>query len=346
MDFNNKNIKELLTNPSFVQWVKYPHEENEQKWQKWIEKNRQRKKDVAIARELILRMNFKTIHPKDEQIEDSYHQTLAKINKLNRSRKNKSARSGFSILKIAAAILLIFTSFIAIYLIVTNPQAPVKTKQTKIAEIIHRNNPAGIRSKITLPDGSHVWLNAESELSYPALFNDNREVKLKGEAFFEVVKDTLNPFKVNTRLSEIKVLGTSFNVNAYDNDRSESVSLMEGRVTVSLLENDTSSLLLPGEQIVINQKTGISQNQHFDSLEVFGWTKGLLVFKNAGKDEIIDKLSRWYGVKIEISKQPSSTWNVNGYFENQSLEMVLERLSFSKDFDFTIEEKNVIIKFN
>jgi transmembrane sensor len=341
----NKNLQDLLTNSSFVRWVKFPHKESEQKWQQWLEKNPQRKKDVAIARELILRMNFKTIHPDNDQIEDSYHATLDKINNLNSIKTKKSERGGFSIFKVAAAILFLFSSFSAIYLIVSNPETAVETIQTEVAEIIQRKNPAGTRSKITLPDGSYVWLNAESEISYPTVFTKDREVSLKGEAFFEVVKDTLKPFKVNTRLSQIKVLGTSFNVNAYRNDVHERVSLMEGKVTVSLLENDTSSLLLPGEQILINQKTGISENQQFDSLEVFGWTQGLLVFKNAGKNEIINKLSRWYGVKIEILKQPSSTWNVNGYFENQSLEMVLERLAFSKEFDYTIEDKNVIIKF-
>lgn len=344
--FNNKDLKDLLTNPSFVQWVKFPHKENEQKWELWIKNNPNRKNDVALARELILRMSFKTKHPGNEQIEESHQATLAKIDNIKTANHNPAEQGGFNIVKIAAAILLLMTSFISVYLIVSNPASPVKNEQVQNEEIIQRKNPAGIRTKITLPDGSHVWLNAESQLTYPAIFNRKREVSLKGEAFFEVVRDTLRPFKVKTRLSEITVLGTSFNVNAYSNDVNESVSLMEGKVTVSLMENDTSSLLLPGEQIIINPKIGLSQNQHFDSLQVFGWTRGLLVFKNAGKEEIIDKLSRWYGVNIEITKQPSSTWNVNGYFDNQSLEMVLDRLSFSKDFDYTIEDKNVTIKFN
>jgi len=196
-----------------------------------------------------------------------------------------------------------------------------------------------------LPDGSRVWLNAASEITYPATFKDVREVKLKGEAYFDVSEDIGKPFIVKTSLSNVKVLGTSFNVNAYSGNTSEYVSLLKGKVTVSLLDGDTSSLLLPGEQIAINRETGISETFSFDSLEVAGWTTGWLTFKNANKEEIINKLSRWYGVEIQLLNEPAEDWNVNGYFRDQTLEMVLDRLSFSKDFEYKMEGKTVKIRF-
>ena len=276
-----------------------------------------------------------------EQSELDFQNIYQQINlKLNKEEKEKKRKLPM-IIKLAASFSLLFLATYLIHNFYTDRPEEI----TKI-KTIEKVNPTGQKSKIFLPDGSIVWLNAESKLIFPERFDSVRYVELTGEAFFQVKEDSLHPFQVVTGELETTVLGTSFNVNAYSDDENESISLIEGKVTISFMENDTSSLLLPGEQIIINQERGIRQNQYFDSLQVSGWTKGLLVFKNAGKDEIVDKLSRWYGVNIEIIKQPSSTWNVNGYFDNQSLEMVLERLSFSKDFDFTIKDKNVTIKFN
>lgn len=346
-----ENIGDLLNDTSFVKWVKFPDRENDKNWELWLKKNRQRQSDVALARELILSMKFKTKYPTEEEVEKAFDKVLMNVElKPGSSNSNGNSQKRVRIsgityyAKIAAVILLLLSSFAAVYWMYQN-NLSLKDQGTASASIIKRSNPSAIRSKIILPDGSRVWLNAESELTYPSEFGQTREIKLSGEAYFEVVKNIHKPFIVKTNLAKIKVLGTSFNVNAYGDSPGEYVSLVEGNVAVSLSDSDTSSLLLPGEQIIVNNETGISETMPFDSVEVVGWTQGWLTFKNSGKDEILNKLGRWYGVKIELLNEPSETWNVNGYFRDQPLDVVLDRLSFSKDIDYKINGKTVKIEF-
>jgi ferric-dicitrate binding protein FerR (iron transport regulator) len=344
-DFSN--ISDLLGDESFVQWVKNTDSKSKKKWDDWLLTNSHRKDDVSLARELIVRMNFKTKYPSDENLQTSFENLLLIVGN-NRDKRKKGAflsqTINFHVFKIAAVVAIFLVSFAAIYWIVDNNSTGEIVDELSIP-IIKRANPAGVKSKITLPDGSTAWLNAGSKLTYPEKFGEVRGVNLSGEAYFEITENSRRPFIVKTQLSEIKVLGTEFNVNAYEKNSEEFISLIKGKVTVSMLENDTSSLLLPGEQIVINEKKGIGRVLSFDSLAITGWKQGWLVFKNAAKEEMVTKLSNWYGVDIELLNKPEKEWKVNGYFQNQTLEMVLDRLSFLKDFVYEIKGKTVKIRF-
>lgn len=355
MDNQKHSFEDLILDESFVKWVKNPDYELNLYWEQWIKHNHHRWNDILLAREFILRINFKTTQPSGKVTKRVFNKIIdnTRGNKKSYREENNGRRPGYRMMssarpsgyyvKIAAVLLIIVLSAGCLYLIYKQNQAYLVENQA-IARIT-KSNPSSIRSKIKLPDGTKVWLNAASEISYPEKFGNVREVQLKGEAYFEVVKNAEAPFIVHTPLAVVKVLGTSFNVNAYEDDREDFISLVSGRVKISTVAGNEKFLLVPGEQLAINSTSGVVETRLFDEKEVRGWTEGWLAFKNANKDEIIRKLERWYDVTITVVNEPAEEWNINGYFRDQSLELVLDRLSFSKGFTYKIEGRSVLITF-
>jgi transmembrane sensor len=185
----------------------------------------------------------------------------------------------------------------------------------------------GSKSNIQLPDGSMAWLNADSKLTYNENFRgDFREVSLEGEAFFDVVKDKTRPFIIHTKTLDIKVLGTAFNVRAYETEKNTQTALFRGSVEVSLHNNPEKKIVLkPNEKLVVNNKSfrfGTEKDSknsnlaatdldikvskvHFEAkdssaLETL-WIKNKLVFDAESLEEVAQKIERWYDVKVIIN---------------------------------------------
>ena len=215
---------------------------------------------------------------------------------------------------------------------------------------IEKSTPKGAKSTITLKDGSTVVLNSESTISYSSNFGDSiREITLVGEAFFEVTKNPNKPFIVKSSNVTTTALGTSFNISSYPECRNVTVSLATGKVKVNQFHADsqaTSYFLIPGEQIKYQKSTQSFLKSRNKDDEAFLWKDGILSFNQAALPQITQKLERWYGVKIEVAILPKSLVDYDGIFNNQSMSNVLKAMSFSLNFDYTIEEKNVKIMFN
>ncbi len=248
------------------------------------------------------------------------------------------------ITKVAASLLLfasIWYYFNTISLLTKSPEIAVK--------IIQKYNVSGQKSKIYLPDGSQVWLNAESEISFPEKFSvEKREVVLIGEAFFNVIENPDLPFIVKTGKISTTVLGTSFNVKAFENDPAIYVALKSGRVKVEIdyKAGKEEIFLKPGEAINYNKTDAIAVKKEFDQELLLAWKDGVIVFKDAQLNEIISVLSRWYGVQFEVINWKNDSWSYTGSFDNAYLENVLQSISFTKEFSYNINQKNVTIKFN
>lgn len=151
---------------------------------------------------------------------------------------------------------------------------------------------------IVLPDGTKVSLNSETSLRFPLSFSRTREVYLdKGEAFFEVAKDSKIPFFVNTPRGKISVLGTSFNINLYSLEK-EVTSLVDGKIKINSAGGD-STMLNPGYEAILTSGK-IQQTVSFDRLTTLGWLEGVNYFKDATIYEISDALKRWYNINIKI----------------------------------------------
>lgn len=209
-----------------------------------------------------------------------------------------------------------------------------------------KSNPKGVKSHIKLPDGSSVWLNAASTISYEQSFSANeRNVHLEGEAYFEVVKDAKRPFHVTSGNVVTTALGTSFNIKAYT-DKNVKVSLHTGKVKVHKKDSSEQVILLPGQQA----NAGVSGLAvvEFNNLAVLGWKDGTIVFDNTDFDEMISVLEKWYDVTFvvkNLSLEERREIKVFGEFENQTLDNVLKLLSHSMHFEYGIENKTVTLKF-
>ena len=209
--------------------------------------------------------------------------------------------------------------------------------------------PYGKRPQLVLEDGTKVWLNAGSRLAFPQKFDGKkRTVFLEGEGYFEVAKNTSQPFMVHTSSVNIEVTGTKFNISAYQSDDFCQTVLLEGSVNVigksKLLNNRTS--MLPNQKVTFNknEQTLVRENEYFPELYV-AWTEGWYSFSNESLTEIFKKVERYYNVKIEYNPDLiSKALPVSGKLDlKDSISEVMKVLSLVVKVDFQIVEQEKVI---
>lgn len=200
--------------------------------------------------------------------------------------------------------------------------------------------PRGGQFKVILSDGTKVWMNAASSLTYPATFNRNmREVELTGEAFFEVEKDAKRPFRVKTRQTTVDVLGTSFNIMAYEEEKAVSTTLIQGAVIVK--GNSAAKQLEPGQQAVVSEGNAMEVKE-VDVEEALAWKNGLFIFQDADLHSVMRQLARWYDVEVEYQGKPSDLKLNGAVYRSYSLSQVLTVLK-ATGLQFRIEARKLII---
>jgi ferric-dicitrate binding protein FerR (iron transport regulator) len=199
--------------------------------------------------------------------------------------------------------------------------------------------PRGGQFQLILSDGTKVWLNAASSIKYPVVFKGNeRKVELTGEAYFEVAHNKKKPFKVISNGQTVEVLGTHFNINAYNNENAVRTTLLEGSVRVST--GDKNKVIKPGEQAQL--KNGDFQIAAVDVNEVIAWKNGLFQFKDANIIDIMKQLSRWYDVDIKYEGSIPDRKFSGSISRNVNASQLLDILSFEK-IHFRIEGKTIIV---
>ncbi|MBO9634251.1 MAG: FecR domain-containing protein [Chitinophagaceae bacterium] len=205
--------------------------------------------------------------------------------------------------------------------------------------------PKGSQYKITLPDGSKVWLNAASGISYPTAFTGNmRKVTVQGEAYFEIVKDPQKPFIVNTEKMDVEVMGTSFNLNSYLDEPILRTSLVEGSVRVSRPAGGVDpQILKPGQQAMVDVQPGTPiKVQTADIDAATAWKNGFFHFDGTPAREVMRQISRWYDVDIIANGR--LTKHFRGMLpRNASLDEAIHMLSLTGEFKYKIEGRTVTI---
>ena len=201
----------------------------------------------------------------------------------------------------------------------------------------------GVRSRVTLPDSSTVWLNCGSELLVADDFEEgNREVSLKGEGYFEVKADPANPFYVRTPAGPtVKVTGTAFNLSCYSPEKEVKVTLLRGAVQILTSENDVFTLE-EGSKITV--KGGFSSTD--DTPDIAGdtaWTKGTLHFDNTSMREVLESIERWYGVDITVRDHSVYRNSFTADFRSESINQVLELLAITCDIVYVVDGNQVTI---
>lgn len=206
------------------------------------------------------------------------------------------------------------------------------------------STPKGRQYHIQLPDGTEVWLNAASSLHYPTLFSGaDRVVDVTGEAYFEVAKDAAHPFKVRLGKSQIDVLGTNFNVNAYNNEPAIATTLLEGSVRFSTGDGK-SQLLKPGEQTRFDQATqALTLTDTVTISSVVAWKNGIFDFNNMGLREVMQQLERWYDIDVKYEKKVPKISFYGKMTKNIQLADLLTILERSK-VHFQVEGRTLIVK--
>lgn len=187
------------------------------------------------------------------------------------------------------------------------------SERNKKTETIVFETPRGEKSKVRLPDGSEVWLNANSKLVYYSFHKKERKVELLGEAYFEVAKNDKTPFVVKTLDCKITVLGTKFNIMAYPEFKRNEVTLIEGRVKVS--SGQVENILGPGQMLVLKDEAVEIHN--VNSSLYTGWVNNKFNFKDIPLSELIKRLENWYDVDITLENKTGKEVNFSGTFKNE-----------------------------
>ena len=224
----------------------------------------------------------------------------------------------------------------------------------------------GSKTHIQLPDGSTVWLNASSDLTYGENFGKElREVNLTGEAFFDVAKDPEHPFIIHTRVVDVKVLGTAFNIRSYPNDANTETSVIRGKVEVTVKNREnTKYYLQPNEKVIVANNVAAMEiptasrqetkprlaiqpltRYHIDSSIIeTSWIENKLIFQeNETFLEVAPKMERWYGVHIHFADPQVAEYRMYGSFTNETIKQALDALKIGFNFNYKMKKDEIII---
>jgi ferric-dicitrate binding protein FerR (iron transport regulator) len=355
-------VEDFVLDSEFRKWVLSPDGTTKAYWEEYLKKNPSKYRDIKLARNLLLNIARKSHQVNDARIETTWQNieetvqqmekgTLERrvipLNSLSTLKKHEPEYRPYSenhqFYRIAGILLLAFALAIA-----ANILLPQEHTYIVEAPVIYEEHyaPPGVKSNLTLQDGSKVILNSGSSLRYIKNFEeDQRELVLIGEAYFEVAKDSLRPFMVRTGSITTRALGTSFNIKAYKNEAWD-ISLLTGLVEVDVsMDHQEKVNLVPGEALNINLDKQQFQKRAFEEEKLMAWTQKTIIFDHAPIAEITRVLENWYGVKIKFTNRPNKDLIVSGVFRDQTLENVLEGLSYSARFEFDIDKDQVTLTF-
>ncbi len=266
---------------------------------------------------------------------DRIHHTIHKNDNLKKQTVVKRIYRWYSV---AAAVLLIPILIVGtIWFAEHNQQEPILTENPVTSTLFA---PLGSRISFSLPDGTKGWLNSGSSLEYQLPFSNNRQVAVKGEAWFDVAHDANHPFEVAVENSKVKVLGTKFNLEAYPEEDHIEVVLEEGKVeffTPGLLSGIE---MKPNERLVFID--GAININVTEACKFTAWKEGKLVFRGDTMSEVARRIGRWYNVSVEVDDKELEKYVFRGTFQDDSLEEVLRYLSMTSPIRYRIIERKLL----
>ncbi len=259
-----------------------------------------------------------------------------------KARRHIKARTRIRLItrtSVAAACILgvIVLSSVISYLRET-PSQPLQ------AQIVTVQSNAGMRSQFNLPDGTVVFLNSGSSLSYPVPFDAaQRNVSLVGEAYFKVAHSENRPFiaDVSDNRFQVRVLGTEFNLRAFADETHVAATLVSGKVDISAKGLDNKiyvQSMLPSEKVDYDILTGKTTIEKVETRYETGWIEGKLMFRNCLLPEVLKKLSYFYNVKFNVQNEKINNYRFTGTFDNKQLFQVLDYLQISSDIKYHIKQ--------
>lgn len=262
---------------------------------------------------------------------------------VNSKIKKHTSNSLWNIFQKVAAVLLLPLLTATLWL--TLDRQTENLQETDVAW--HTlETPAGMRSEFNLPDGTKVYSNSKTSISYPVVFNDDyREVRIIGEAYFEVAENSKVPFIVNTGRINIEVTGTEFITTGYPHEGLTEIVLIKGGINLFqgdyLHSKHEIAKLHPGEKAYCRDGDQRMIIEKVHTGKYSAWKDGLLVFRDDPMPEIVRRLNRWFNVDIQLEGPELKDWTYTATFEDETLEQVLELLSISAPINYTIQRREM-----
>ena len=368
MNYKNFNAEDFAKDAFFVKWVK-GEPESQWFWDTFLKEHPAKAKEIEKAREivaLLVSINRSDVLEK-ESFDSMRNQLMMSLEAKKESEeehghvstdlKHKPKRRRLWI-GVAASFAIFISSILILrwsmssqpleHTLQTYGENELESIATDSTEL--RVNPRGQKSVMLLPDGTKVWLNADSKLTYAKNFGERglREVLLEGEAFFDVVRNPARPFVVHTSDLTIRVLGTSFNVKSYSDDGHIETTLVEGKVEIDkpadLSHINSKVILRPNQKATFSKDSREIDIKEVAAGEAVAWRHDRLVFKSESFSEVIKQLERWYNVSIHIEENEYLSCPLTASIEKESLEEILDFLAVTHKISFTISGDDVFIK--
>jgi ferric-dicitrate binding protein FerR (iron transport regulator) len=368
-DYLAYSVEDFVTDESYLRYYFKENEDDIRFWTDWISRHPE-KLDVIISANNYIEAF--SVRLSDAEFQKEQQRFAASLQKLTEdadaaqyvveeidpilfetteiSSVSPSRRKLHNAVVLSTTILLLLCVY---FFVVRNNKVPVMSLQGAQESIvfIEKYVPKGEQARIILPDGTEVHLNADSRLVYPSRFTGKqREVRLTGEAFFHVKRDTSHPFHIISGNLMTTVLGTSFNVKCYQNDKQVKVALVTGKVKLDRITDSISKnvlgeaiFLTPTEMGVFNKRSLALQKKKYNIDEELGWQNGIIVFKNADFKEIAGRIQRTYNINL-VNSSRKKQWSFTGTFSNMSAEEIIKSICLSKKLTYTTNGDTIVIK--
>ncbi|WP_020529867.1 FecR family protein [Flexithrix dorotheae] len=346
MDYKNFDIEDFITEQSFINYYLGTNLTDIEFWEEWVKRNPDKSELIIEAKS---RLDDIFIKLPDNEYEEEYSRFQKSIGITNSAptKINPVVRKmpgWWSLNKVAAVVaFLVVCSLLYFTRNVQDSGKNLAEAELSEPKIIEKFARRGQKNTIVLKDGSKIKLNSGSKIEFPENFGEKtREVFLEGEAFFDVEHDATRPFIVNSGGVRTKVLGTSFNIKNSKTHNKVEVALVTGKVEVFQQVSQEKITLAPHELLEVNSETNRVVKRNFEPGNELGWKDGIIQFKEAKLNEIEEVLESWYDIEIQFKQIPHNK-GFTGEFDNESLETVLQGLSYAIGFKFKLEGNKVTI---
>lgn len=273
---------------------------------------------------------FDSIETEDPTNDDDLNKILSNLNYGIIKKERRRAIFYKRVSWVAAIIIL--------PLLIFSGNSFLREKEEKALSSFKIHSPAWTKIEFKLPDGTNGWLNCNSSLEYSSNFLEKRDVTLNGEAYFSVISDSIRPFTVNTNWLSLKVVGTSFNISAYEDESNVEVVLEEGEIIVGDMYSGNKHKMLPDDLLIYDKSLDTFATVQVQPQKYLSWKEGKLVFRNDPLDVICRRISRWYNVDIEVNLEECKDLRLFATFTDENLEEVLDLLEKSLPIEYTIKE--------
>lgn len=316
----------------------------------WVGKSRENERYFVMLNNLWISQNISDKKASDEELEA--------IVKLTTGKKVLGGKFRKYVPYAAAAVILLSVGLN--FLLFSGTVSPVKKGDEPVrmaylpTEYKHEiYTEKGVKARVILPDGSKVWLNSDSRMVYPDRFEtDIREIDFSGEAYFDVVKDSMRPLVINTNKDfKVEVLGTKFNLKSYDNDAEARTTLYSGSVNIvskvpgGKLKNDKEVVtkLKPLESCIIRDKQNPIHIKPENPEKQTAWKDGRIIFESTPMAETIKILERWHGVEFEVKDKSVYTFDITARFKSESIVQIMEMIKYCALIDYSIDSNKVVL---